>query len=116
MRNLDATKDKYPEKFQPLDSLFCHIHKGDRIFVGTGCGEPQYLVQALSEPVFLSQIPSLFCRKLISIDVAHIQKSLPDDKGYLSLGVSVDVTKAAAETASLVITQVNVSFQQNSHS
>ena len=40
-------KEKYPEKFKPENEIFKNIHRGDRIFIGTGCGEPQYLVQAL---------------------------------------------------------------------
>jgi RimJ/RimL family protein N-acetyltransferase len=41
------------------------------------------------------------------MDVALIQTSLPDEHGYVSLGVSVDIVKAAAETATLTIAQVN---------
>jgi acyl-CoA hydrolase/RimJ/RimL family protein N-acetyltransferase len=58
-------------------------------------------------PVFLSEIPSLFARKQIPIDAALIQTSLPDEHGYVSLGVSVDIVKAALEQASLIIAQVN---------
>jgi len=55
----------------------------------------------------LSQVPQLFYRKLVSIDIALVQTSPPDDHGYMSLGISVDITKAAVENASMVITQVN---------
>ena len=163
-RNLDEIKKKYTEKFAPEDKIFNHIHRGDKIFIGTGCGEPQYLVRALINyvqshpkaffdaevfhvwtlgvapytdekftqnfrhnsffignstrdainkgladytPVFLSQVPRLFYRKLVPIDVALIQTSPPDAHGYMSLGISVDITKAAVENASLVIAQVN---------
>ena len=58
-------------------------------------------------PVFLSEVPNLFARKMIPIDVALIQTSLPDEHGYLSLGVSVDIVKAAVQAASLVVAQVN---------
>jgi acyl-CoA hydrolase/GNAT superfamily N-acetyltransferase len=58
-------------------------------------------------PIFLSQTPNLFYRKLVPIDVALIQTSLPDEHGYMSLGISVDITKAAVENAKLVIAQVN---------
>ncbi len=58
-------------------------------------------------PIFLSQVPDLFTRRLISIDVALIQTSPPDAHGFLSLGVSVDIVKAASAQASLVIAQVN---------
>ena len=46
-RLLEEFKKIYPEKFVPEESIFSHIHAGDRIFIGTGCGEPQYLVAAL---------------------------------------------------------------------
>jgi acyl-CoA hydrolase/GNAT superfamily N-acetyltransferase len=58
-------------------------------------------------PIFLSEVPHLFATKFIPIDVALIQTSLPDEHGYMSLGVSVDIVKAAVEQASLVIAQVN---------
>ncbi len=58
-------------------------------------------------PISLSQLSQLFYRKVIPVDVALIQTSLPDEHGYMSLSVSVDVTKAALENARLVIAQVN---------
>jgi len=58
-------------------------------------------------PVFLSQIPLLFRRNILPIDVALIQVSPPDEHGYCSLGASVDIAKAAVETAKHVIAQVN---------
>ena len=44
---LEETRRAHPEKFAPEESIFNNIHRGDRIFIGTGCGEPQYLVGAL---------------------------------------------------------------------
>lgn len=58
-------------------------------------------------PIFLSQVPGLFNNKYITIDVAIVQVSPPDHNGFMSLGISVDVTKAAVENASAVICQVN---------
>jgi len=58
-------------------------------------------------PIFLSQIPQLFKTAILPIDVALIQVSPPDAHGYCSLGTSVDVAKAAVETAKYVIAQVN---------
>ncbi len=161
---LETTRESYPEKYLPEDEIFSHIHAGDRIFIGTACGEPQYLVQALINfvesnpkaffdaevlhvwtlgvapymdqkfrknfrhnsffiaentrevvnkgladytPIFASDIPGLFRSKLVPVDVALIQTSPPDLHGYMSLGISVDITKAAVENATLVIAQVN---------
>ncbi|MBF0228656.1 MAG: GNAT family N-acetyltransferase [Desulfamplus sp.] len=58
-------------------------------------------------PINLSQVPKLFTSRMLPINVALIQVSPPDDFGWMSLGVSVDITKAAAEAADIVIAQVN---------
>jgi len=162
--DLEETKARYPEKFAREDNVFSHIHRGDRIFIATACGEPQYLVKALINyvsshpkaffdaevfhvwtlgvapytdekfkqnfrhnsffigkntreavnegfadytPIALSEVPELFRRKVVPVDVALIQTSRPDKNGYMSLGVSVDITKSAAESASRVVAQVN---------
>jgi hypothetical protein len=55
--------------------------------------------------IFFSQIPSLFYRGMVKVDVALIQTSAPDEYGYVSLGISVDIVKAAVENAKLVIAQ-----------
>lgn len=57
-------------------------------------------------PVYFSEIPSLLQEELRP-DVTLLQCSPPDEHGYVSLGVSVDYTKGAAESAGLVIAQVN---------
>lgn len=57
-------------------------------------------------PVFLSEIPALF-RSSRRPDVALIQVSTPDRHGYVSLGTSVDVARAAVDAATVVIAQVN---------
>jgi acyl-CoA hydrolase/GNAT superfamily N-acetyltransferase len=167
MTTIYGLKKKYPDKFAPEDKIFSHIHRGDSIFISTGCGEPQYLVNALANyarsnpksffdtevfhvwtlgvapytdeklkhnfrhnsffigdntrdainkgaadytPVFLSQVPGLIHRRLVPVDVALIQTSPPDADGNVSLGISVDITKAATENASLVIAQVNANM------
>ena len=57
-------------------------------------------------PIFLSDIPDLF-RKQKQIDVALVQVSQPDQHGYCSLGVSVDIARSAVNTARHIIAQVN---------
>lgn len=57
-------------------------------------------------PVFLSDIPDLFRREM-KIDVAIVQVSPPDEHGYCSLGVSVDIARSAVNTATHIIAQVN---------
>jgi len=58
-------------------------------------------------PVFLSEIPDLFKRKILPLDVAIVQVSEPDRHGYCSLGTSVDIARSAVNTAKHVIAQVN---------
>lgn len=162
--NLDNIRRLWPEKFASEDKVFGHIRPGHRIFVGTACGEPQYLVRALIDyierkpnaffdaelvqvwtlgiapyanekfkdnfrvnsffigdsirgavnkaaadytPIFLSSVPDLFVRGVIPVDIALIQTSPPDQSGNMSLGVSVDIVKAAVDTASIIVAQVN---------
>jgi acyl-CoA hydrolase len=58
-------------------------------------------------PVFLSEIPELFKRNILPVDVAIVHVSVPDKHGYCSLGVSVDVARSAVNNAKKVIAQVN---------
>ncbi|MBY0245371.1 MAG: 4-hydroxybutyrate CoA-transferase [Sphingobacteriaceae bacterium] len=58
-------------------------------------------------PVFLSELPRLFRKKVVLIDVVFIHVSPPDSHGYCSLGVSVEATLAAIENAKTVVAQVN---------
>lgn len=135
------------------------VGRGDHVFIGSGCGEPQALVKALSAnpqaidveilhiltlgvapyadprfpdrfrhnalfiganvraavgagtadytPVFLSEIPGLFRSGRLRVDAALVQVSPPDRAGYVSLGISVDVVKAAIDSADVVIAEVN---------
>jgi RimJ/RimL family protein N-acetyltransferase len=57
--------------------------------------------------MFLSELPKLIAKGMVPIDVALIQITPPDEHGFCSLGVSVEITKTAAEKARLVIAQVN---------
>jgi acyl-CoA hydrolase len=58
-------------------------------------------------PVFLSEIPELFNQGILPIDVALVHVSVPDQHGYCSLGVSVDIARSAVNNAKFVIAQVN---------
>lgn len=58
-------------------------------------------------PIFLSEIGQLFRRDILPLDVALVNVSPPDQHGFCSLGVSVDIAKAAIETAGVIIAQVN---------
>jgi len=77
------------------------------LFTGANVRSAIHSRRADFTPVFLSEIPRLFTERLLPIDVALIQVSPPDEHGFLSFGIGVECTKAAAETARLVIAQVN---------
>jgi len=58
-------------------------------------------------PVLLSEFPLLFKHGVLPLDVAIIHVSRPDEHGFCSLGVEVGLTKTAAESAKVVIAEVN---------
>ena len=58
-------------------------------------------------PLSIARVPGLMAIGRIAVDVAFIQVSLPDEFGYVSLGVSVDVIPAAVAKARLVIAEIN---------
>ena len=58
-------------------------------------------------PIFLSEIPNLFYRNILPIDVALINISPPDKYGFCSFGVGIEITKPAAECAKVIIAQIN---------
>ncbi|MEO0108474.1 MAG: GNAT family N-acetyltransferase [candidate division WOR-3 bacterium] len=76
-------------------------------FISANVREAVWAGRADYTPIFLSEIPRLFKKRRMPLDVALIQVTPPDEHGYCSLGVSVDITKAAAETADIVIAEVN---------
>jgi acyl-CoA hydrolase len=87
---------KYKNSFR-INSLF--VSPNIRSAVNEGRGD--YV------PIFLSEIPILFKRNILPLDVAIVQVSPPDKHGFCSLGVSVDIAATAVKTAKHVIAQVN---------
>ncbi len=153
-------REMYKDKVTTAQNAIRQIRPGDRVFLGSACGEPQELVRALVDtaggpedtellnvltmgvapytdpkyadrfranaffignsmrdavgqvradytPIFFSQIPEMFRTGRLPIDVALIMVSPPDQFGFCSLGVSVDMTRAAALSAKLLVAQVN---------
>ncbi|CAA0141561.1 acetyl-CoA hydrolase/transferase family protein [Tenacibaculum maritimum] len=94
-------KTKYLEA--PYSNAFklvsCFV--GDNVRKGVNTNNGDYV------PIFLSEIHWLFRRNIYPLDVAFIQVSPPDKHGYCSLGVSVDITLPAIQTAKKVIAQIN---------
>ena len=77
------------------------------IYLGSAKSEALAKNKRFYTPVNMAAIPGLFSSRRIPVDVALIQVSPPDDFGWMSLGVSVDVTLAATLAADVVIAQVN---------
>jgi len=155
--------DHYIQNKKTAEEAIGMIKPGQRVFIGSSCGEPQHLVRVLANasssfmdieivrvmslestpltlianktqdqilnirsfylgsakpkslsrnlrfitPLNLSAIPRLFKSRMMPVHIALIQTSPPDDFGWLSLGISVDITLAAAQSADLVIAQIN---------
>ncbi len=97
------TEGKAPYVEAPFrDSFRLHsLFVGGNVRSATQEGFADYI------PIFLSEVPALFRRKRLPLDVALVQVSPPDKHGYVSLGPSVEATKAAIESAKVVIAQVN---------
>jgi acyl-CoA hydrolase len=76
-------------------------------FVGSNVRKALAEGRADYVPIFLSEVPALFRRDILPLDVALVQVSPPDKHGFCSLGVSVDVSRAAVQKANYVIAQVN---------
>ena len=158
---LDASdwQERYAGKIRTPEQAVSSVAHGQRVFIGSGAGEPQTLVEALSAredlsdteivhiltlgvatyaeprfgerfrhnayfigsnvrqaviagradytPIFLSEISELFRSGRVVIDVALIEVSPPDAHGYCSYGVACDIVKAAAESARVVVAEVN---------
>ncbi len=90
------TQEKFKRNFRH-NSFFIGPHTRDAVNTG----------RADYTPIFLSQVPKLFYTGMVELDVSLIQVSVPDNHGYCSLGVSVDIVKAAVENSKLVIAQIN---------
>jgi acyl-CoA hydrolase len=86
---------------------FAKSFRVNALFVGANVRRAVEEGRADYLPVFLSEVPSLFRTGILPLDVALVHVSPPDRHGFCSLGVSVDVARAAVQTARTVIAQVN---------
>ena len=88
-------------------SEFAGTFKTNALFIGSNVRTAIAEGRADYIPVFLSEVPALFRRNILPLNVAMIQVSPPDRHGFCSLGVSVDVACAAVQTSEYVIAQIN---------
>lgn len=86
-----------------FEGHFRHI----ALFIGENTREAVQEGRADYVPVFYHQVPGLFQRGIYPLDIAMIHVSPPDEHGFCSYGVAVDTTKPAAESAKVVIAEVN---------
>ncbi len=86
-------------------SLSGHL-RANALFVGANVRDAVHEGRADATPMFLSEIPQLL-RVEKPVDVALVQVSPPDARGLVTLGVSVDIVRAAVDGARAVIAQVN---------
>ena len=77
------------------------------IFISANIRKAVHEGRADFTPVLLSEFPLLFKRGLLPLDVALIHVSPPDEHGFCSLGVEVGLTKTPAESAKIIIAEVN---------
>ena len=90
-----------------VQAQYANRFRHTAFFIGPNVRDAVQEGRADFMPVFLSEIPDLIRSRRVRIDVAMVQVSPPDRHGYVSLGVSVDVVRAAVNTADLVIAEVN---------
>jgi acetyl-CoA hydrolase len=77
------------------------------LFIGHNVRTAVHEGRADFTPIFLSEIPGLFRNGLLPLDVVLISLSPPDEHGFCSFGVEVGTTKPAAESARIIIAEVN---------
>lgn len=77
----------------------CFISNSVREWIDKGNGS--------TTPCFLGEVPRLFREGICPVDVCLLNCSLPDKNGYVSYGVSADLAYSAAESAKIVIAQIN---------
>lgn len=94
--DIEITKPKYEQSFR-INSLF----------ISEAVRKAVHENRADYVPVFLSEIPELFKKNILPLDVAIVHVSVPDKHGFCSLGVAVDIARSAVDSAKHVIAQVN---------
>lgn len=90
-----------------VEPKFRDRFRHNAFFVGPNVRQAVAEGRADYTPIFLSEIPALFRGRHFHLDVALIQVTPPDAHGFCSFGVSVDIVKSAAESADVVIAEVN---------
>jgi len=107
LRNVEIVCISVLGDFAPAMPEYSDSFFINSLFVSQPIREAVHQGRADYVPVFLSEIPDLFKANILELDVAIVHVSPPDAHGYCSLGVSVDIARAAVNHAKHVIAQVN---------
>jgi acyl-CoA hydrolase len=83
--------------------LYIGIFRSNSLFLGANARKAVYEGRADTIPIFLCEIPHLFRRRILDIDVALVTVAPPDKHGFCSLGTSVDCTRSAIQNAKYII-------------
>lgn len=105
--NVEMVSISLQGKALVTDAQYKNSFRMNSLFVSENVREAVNDGRADYVPIFLSEIPLLFKRNILPLDVALVQVSPPDKHGYCSLGVSVDIAATAIQTAKHVVAQVN---------
>jgi acyl-CoA hydrolase len=105
--NVELVSISMQGRAEVMDPKYKASFRMNSLFVSANVRQAVNEGRADYVPIFLSEIPILFKRNILPIDVALMQVSPPDKHGYCSLGVSVDIASAALKNAKHVIAQVN---------
>jgi len=87
--------------------------KHKAFFVGANVRKALHEGRAEFIPIFLSEVPLLFKRNIIPVDVVLLNVSPPDEHGFCSYGVDVGTIKTAADKAKIIIAQINTEMPRS---
>lgn len=90
-----------------IDPKYEGSFRDNSLFIGSNVRKAVQEGRADFTPIFLSEIPGLFQKKILPLDAALVSLSPPDEHGFCSYGVEVGTTKPAAEAARMIIAEVN---------
>lgn len=107
LRNVEITHILTFADAPYVDQKYEGVFRVNALFIGHNVRKAVQEGRADFTPIFLSEIPGLFQNGRLPIDVALISVSPPDEHGFCSFGIEVGTTKPAAESARIVIAEVN---------
>ncbi len=118
-QRLDAFRREHPKKFPSVDVIFTRLHRGDRIFVGTGCGEPRALVDALiryveahPKAVFGAEIFHVWTLGVAPYAEARFESNFRHNSFFLARGTRTAVNEGLADYTPVFLSNVPRLFRE----